>query len=65
MRSYLNNILLMSGPLLLVSSCNNSSDRAGPPNILFISIDDMADWVTALDGHPNIKTPVIDELISR
>lgn len=61
----MNNILLISGPLLLLSSCNSSSDKADPPNILFISIDDMADWVTALDGHPNVKTPVIDELISR
>ncbi len=32
------------------------------PNILFIAIDDLNDWVGVLGGHPNTKTPNIDAL---
>lgn len=34
------------------------------PNVLFISVDDMNDWVGCL-GHPSIKTPNIDKLAKR
>jgi len=30
------------------------------PNVLFISIDDLNDWVGCLDGHPQALTPNID-----
>ncbi|MHC4995824.1 MAG: sulfatase [Planctomycetota bacterium] len=32
------------------------------PNILFISIDDLNDWVGVLGGHPQAKTPNLDRL---
>lgn len=32
------------------------------PNVLFIAIDDLNDWVGALKGHPQVKTPNIDRL---
>lgn len=35
------------------------------PNILFIVIDDMNDWVGCLGGHPNAWTPNIDRLAKR
>lgn len=35
------------------------------PNILFIAIDDLNDWVGFLGGHPQVKTPNIDKLASR
>jgi len=46
---------------------NNLSDKAiqtpaadaTRPNILFISIDDLNDWVEPLGGHPQAKTPNI------
>lgn len=34
----------------------------GKPNVLFIAVDDLRDWVGHLDGHPNAKTPHIDRL---
>lgn len=34
------------------------------PNVLFISVDDMNDWVGCL-GHPTIRTPNIDALARR
>jgi arylsulfatase A-like enzyme len=36
-----------------------------PPNILFISIDDLNDWVGVLGGYPGVKTPNIDRLAGR
>ena len=28
-----------------------------PPNVLFIAIDDMNDWTSYLQGHPQARTP--------
>ncbi|MGE4549877.1 MAG: sulfatase-like hydrolase/transferase, partial [Opitutales bacterium] len=36
-----------------------------PPNVLFIAVDDLNDWVGCLGGHPQAKTPNIDRLASR
>ena len=35
------------------------------PNVLFIPIDDMNDWVTHLGGHPQSVTPNLDRLAKR
>lgn len=35
------------------------------PNILFIMIDDLNDWVGPLAGHPQVQTPNIDRLAAR
>lgn len=35
------------------------------PNVLFIAIDDLNDWVGCLGGHPQAKTPNIDALAER
>lgn len=32
------------------------------PNVLFISIDDLNDWVGALEGNPQVITPNMDKL---
>lgn len=32
------------------------------PNVLFISIDDLNDWIGCLGGHPQAQTPNIDRL---
>jgi hypothetical protein len=32
------------------------------PNVLFIAVDDLRDWVGHLGGHPQAKTPNIDRL---
>ena len=36
--------------------------RAGQPHVLFISIDDLNDWVGCLGGHPQCITPNLDKL---
>jgi choline-sulfatase len=35
------------------------------PNVLFIAIDDLNDWVGCLGGHPDVKTPNLDRLAAR
>lgn len=35
------------------------------PNILFIMIDDLNDWVGVMNAHPNALTPNIDQLAER
>jgi arylsulfatase A-like enzyme len=35
------------------------------PNVLFIAIDDLNDWIGPLHGHPQVKTPNIDRLARR
>ena len=35
------------------------------PNVLFIAIDDLNDWVGFLNGHPDTRTPHLDRLAAR
>ena len=35
------------------------------PNVLFIAVDDLRDWVGHLGGYPGAKTPNIDRLAKR
>ena len=43
---------------------SKSNSEKGKPNILFIAVDDMNDWVSYLGGHKGMKihTPNIDKL---
>ncbi len=42
-----------------------SAQAAEKPNVLFIAIDDLNDWVGPLQGHPQVQTPNMDRLASR
>jgi arylsulfatase A-like enzyme len=35
------------------------------PNVLLIAVDDLNDWIGVLGGHPQAKTPHMDQLASR
>jgi len=51
--------------LLLLSFCLPGIATAAPdekPNILFISMDDLNDWIGCLGGHPQAITPNLDRL---
>ena len=41
------------------------SRHAEKPNVLFIAVDDLNDWVGALGGHPQARTPNMDLLAKR
>lgn len=38
---------------------------AEKPNVLFIAVDDLNDWVGCLGGHPQCQTPNIDRLAGK
>ncbi len=38
-----------------------AAQKKSPPNVLFIAIDDLNDWVGVLGGHPQARTPNIDK----
>jgi arylsulfatase A-like enzyme len=41
------------------------SQPARRPNVLFIAVDDLNDWVGFLKGHPQARTPHMDRLARR
>ncbi|TWU62490.1 sulfatase [Crateriforma conspicua] len=46
--------------------CNfGTLDASEKPNILFIAIDDLNDWLGCYEGHPQAQTPHIDALAAR
>ncbi|TVQ05661.1 MAG: choline-sulfatase [Balneolaceae bacterium] len=55
-------LLLLSLLLTLSAVAQDRSDR---PNILFISIDDLNDWIGAMNTHPQVQTPNMDRLAER
>lgn len=56
-------ILLLA--ILVGSSGFAKASEKRPPNVLFIAIDDLNDWVGPLGGHPLVKTPHMDRLAAR
>ena len=57
-----------AAPLLLPLLVACTGDRApdeGParsPNVLFIAVDDLNDWIAPLGGHPQTRTPSLSRL---
>ena len=54
---------LVSGLIFLPQQAN-ASDQSRP-NVLLIGIDDLNDWTGFLEGHPQAKTPNLDEFASK
>ena len=48
----------------LTWACPAAAQPPAKPNILFIAIDDMRDWVRYL-GYEQVKTPNLDRLSQR
>jgi len=51
--------------ILLMAGCQSESETFTQPNVLFIAIDDLNDWVGPLEGHPQVQTPHMDRLADR
>ena len=62
MKRNLGILRLLALKLLLLPSLADPEDK---PNVLFIAIDDLNDWIGCLGGHPQVKTPNLDRLASR
>lgn len=62
-RALLGLMLLLS--LILCGETRVEAAETERPNVLFIAVDDLNDWISCLGGHPDCKTPNIDRLASR
>lgn len=52
-------------PALLVLALLPAAPAAKPPNVLFIAVDDLNDWIEPLGGHPQARTPNLARLARR
>ena len=43
----------------------SAQDARKKPNVLFIAVDDLNDWIGALGGHPQARTPNLDRLAKK
>jgi arylsulfatase A-like enzyme len=50
---------------LLFALSPGAASAADKPNILFIAIDDLNDWIGCLGSHPQVQTPHMDRLAKR
>ncbi len=51
--------------LVTIVAAPVASGERARPNVLFISIDDLNDWIEPLGGHPQAKTPHFTRLAER
>ena len=52
--------------VILMSYCSVQKDKQAPkPNIVFIAVDDLNDWVGCMQGNSQTKTPNIDRLATK
>jgi arylsulfatase A-like enzyme len=58
-------LILASFPLSSGISASAPVVAASKPNVLFIAVDDLNDWIGCLGGHPQARTPNIDALAAR
>jgi len=53
------------GTVLPAADTASGVKAGGRPNVLFIAIDDLNDWVGCLGGYAGVRTPHIDRLAAR
>ena len=63
-RSMISTLRIISALTIFLASLSLAAGAARP-NVLFLSIDDLNDWVGCLGGHPQVQTPHIDRLAKR
>ncbi len=68
MQSKLSILLLLNLATVTTSVCFSAPPKQQPskkPNVLFISVDDLNDWITPLGGHLQAITPNLDKLFNQ
>ena len=55
---------LLLAPLLVACATDRTPEESSPepPNVLFIAVDDLNDWIEPLGGHPQARTPNLSRL---
>lgn len=56
---------LLSTLTVLLTACQDVGTETSKPNVLFIAVDDLNDWVDVLGGHPGTRTPHINRLAAQ
>ena len=56
---------LVAGTLFSIACLSPKLPAAERPNVLFIAVDDLNDWIGCMKGHPQALTPNMDRLASR
>ncbi|MHC4123332.1 MAG: sulfatase [Planctomycetota bacterium] len=64
-REFLKTVIASTATIGLSGMGFPQSKPKSKPNVLFIAIDDLNDWVGCLGGHPDVKTPNLDKLAGR
>jgi arylsulfatase A-like enzyme len=59
----LRSTIILCSLIPLVSA--SRAEETPRPNVLLIAVDDLNDWVSCLEGHPDTRTPNIDRLAAR
>src|SRR4051812_43349393 len=58
-------VAAVAAPLAQAAPVADAPGSPQKPNVLFIAIDDLNDWVGPLGGHPQVQTPHLDRLARR
>lgn len=56
------NLILLVGLVAVALPRLLNADDVARPNVLFIAVDDLNDWIGCLGGHPQARTPNLDRL---
>jgi iduronate 2-sulfatase len=57
--------ILFAAPILLALGLNQATAAEAAPNVLFLAVDDMNDWIGCLETTPRAITPNLDRLAAR
>ncbi len=49
-------------PAISIAAADQTARR---PNVLFIAVDDLNDWINPLGGYPRVHTPNLDRIAAR
>ena len=55
-------LLLILYNLTGCTAKDNEATGKSKPNVLFVSVDDLNDWIHPLKGHAQARTPNLDKL---
>jgi len=58
-------VWFLGGASLAMAADPAPADAKSRPNLLFIAVDDLNDWIGALGGYEGVKTPNLDRLAAR